>query len=56
MSKYFGLELKAALSFNRRAFYLFFFAVLLDVIEAKSEDLNDDLEEDFHPIGVLRLL
>jgi hypothetical protein len=32
--------------------------VLLDVVEAKSEDFDDDLKEDFHPIGVrfLRLL
>ena len=42
----------AAHSFNRRAFYLLLF-VLLDVVEAKGDDLDDDLKEDFHPVVIL---
>ena len=33
-----------------------FDAVLLDVIEAKSEDLDNDLKEDSHPVGVRILM
>ena len=37
-------------SFNRRVLYLFLAGlVLLDVVEAKGEDLEDDLKEDFGP-------
>ena len=37
------------LSFETGLFYVF--AVLLDVVEAEGEDLNDDLYENFFPIG-----
>ena len=33
--------------------FLSFFIFLLDVVEAEREDLDDDLKEDFFPIGLL---
>ena len=41
-------------SFDRRAVYLLF-SVFFDVVEAESEDLDDDLKEDLYPIRLLRL-
>jgi hypothetical protein len=32
------------------------FAMLLDVVEAEGEDLDDDLKEDFGPVGLLLFL
>ena len=42
-------------SFNRRAIYLLF-AVLLDVVEAEGEDLEDNLIENLYPIFVFRFV
>lgn len=40
-------------SLDRRTVYLLVFFVLLDVVEAKGEDLDDDLKEDFLPVFAL---
>ena len=34
-------------------FHFSLFASFLDVVEAECEDLDDDLKEDFFPIGLL---
>ena len=34
------------------SFHLSFFIFLLDVVEAKGEDLEDDLKEDVSPVGL----